>query len=151
MLPENFPCGGWCHQLLATSSAGGCLIVLVTDGDKISVWAQAKQTGKWQRRPRVVIETETILQFLDEAGGSRPPPSQWEVKHEIKLLWFAQRSGTVLIKVLINMSTVGYFWLNLQSMKIVRWFSDRGEEYPTGNMPYEMNLAAWVPTFSSTL
>ncbi|EMS67552.1 hypothetical protein TRIUR3_04486 [Triticum urartu] len=114
MLPENFPCGGWCHQLLATSSAGGCPIVLVTDGDKISVWAQAKQTGKWQRRPRM-------------------------------------RSGTVLIKVLINMSTVGYFWLNLQSMKIVRWFSDRGEEYPTGNMPYEMNLAAWVPTFSSTL
>ena len=148
---EIFPCCGWCHQLLATSSAGGCLIVLVTDGDKISVWAQAKQTGKWQRRPRVVIETETILQFLDEAGRSRPPPSQWEVKHEIKLLWFAQRSGTVLIKVLINMSTVGYFWLNLQSMKIVRWFSDRGEEYPTGNMPYEMNLAAWVPTFSSTL
>ncbi|KAM3317801.1 hypothetical protein ACQJBY_035488 [Aegilops geniculata] len=151
MLPENFPRGGWYHQLLATSSAGGCLIVLVTDGDKISAWAQSKQTGKWQRRPRVVIETETILRFLDEAGGSRPPPSQWEVKHEIKLLWFAERSGTVLIKVLINMSTVGYFWLNLQSMKIVRWFSDRGEEYPTGNMPYEMSLAAWVPTFSSTL
>lgn len=150
MLPESFSRRGWYHQLLATSSAGGCPIVLTADGDKISAWAQSKQTGKWQRRPRVVIETETILQFLDEAGGSRPPPSRWPVKHELKLLWFAERSGTVLIKVLINMSTVGYFWLNLQSMKIVRWFSDPGVEYPTGNMPYEMNLVAWVPTFSST-
>ncbi|KAE8772163.1 hypothetical protein D1007_55901 [Hordeum vulgare] len=150
-LPESFP-RSWCyHQLLATSSAGGCPIVLTADDDKISAWAQSKQTGQWKRQPQVVIETETILQFLQEAGGSRPPPSRWPVKYELKLLCFAERSGTVLIKVLNNMSPLGYFWLNLQSMKIIRWFSDRGLEYATGNIPYEMNLAAWIPTFSSTL
>jgi hypothetical protein len=143
-LPKVFPHHGEHQKLLATSSVGGDVLVLVAHDDKISAWAQSKHTAKWQQRPHVVIDmTETILRFLDKAGGSCIPPTK-PVK--FKLVWFAESSGIVLIN-----TCNGFFWLDLHSMKIVRWFSDHRVSYTTQNIPYEMSLTAWVPTFSSTL
>ncbi|XP_037455578.1 uncharacterized protein LOC119325960 [Triticum dicoccoides] len=141
-LPECFPRDGLHHQLLATPVAGGSPIVLTSDGDKIFAWAQSKQTTKWQQRPQVVIETEALLRFIDTAGRSRPPSRG----RGLNVLWFGERSGTVLIN-----SYWGFFWLDLQSMKIVRWFWDREIPSMGENIGYEMNLADWVPTFGSTL
>ncbi|XP_037449375.1 uncharacterized protein LOC119318928 [Triticum dicoccoides] len=140
-LPECFPRDWSHHRLLATPVAGGSPIVLTTDGDKIFAWAQSKQTAKWQERPQVVIETQAMLRFIDKAGGSRPPSTG----RGLNVLWFGERSGTVLIN-----SYWGFFWLDLRSMKIVRWFWDRDIPYIDENIGYEMNLADWVPTFSST-
>ncbi|KAM3317816.1 hypothetical protein ACQJBY_035493 [Aegilops geniculata] len=141
-LPECFPRDGSRHQLLATPVAGGSPIVLTADHGKILAWAQSKQTAKWQQRPQVVIETDAMLLFIDEAGGSRPPT----IGRCLDVLWFGERSGTVLIN-----SYWGFFWLDLQSMKIVRWFWDRKIPSVDENIGYEMNLADWVPEFSSTL
>ena len=87
--------------------------------------------------------TEIILWFLDKAGGSCIPPTK-PVK--FSLVCFAESSGIVLIT-----ACNGFFWLDLRSMKIVRWFSERRVLYTTQNIPYEMSLTAWVPTFNSTL
>ncbi|KAM3297341.1 hypothetical protein ACQJBY_039292 [Aegilops geniculata] len=141
-LPECFPRDGSHHQLLATQMAGGSPIVLTVDRDKILAWVQSKQAAKWQQRPQVVIETQAMLQFIDKAGGSRSPSRG----PYLNVLWFGERSGTVLIN-----SFWGFFWLDLQSMKIVRWFWDREIPYMDENIGYEMNLADWVPIFSSTL
>uniref|UniRef100_M8C2X0 DUF7595 domain-containing protein n=1 Tax=Aegilops tauschii TaxID=37682 RepID=M8C2X0_AEGTA len=82
LLPESLPHGRLSHKLLATSSAGGGLVVLVADGEKVSAWAQLKQTAKLQPRPRVVIETEAILQLLDEARREGPAGSMMAVVTE---------------------------------------------------------------------
>ncbi|XBH59686.1 hypothetical protein VPH35_114379 [Triticum aestivum] len=143
MLLESFPRSRWHNQILATLSAGGSPIMLVADGNKVLAWAQSKQTGKWQQRPHVVIETDAISRFLDNVDGESrrlPRPSQ------LDLVSFAERSGTVLIK-----SCSGFFWLDLQSMEIVRWFSDDACPDMVENIPYEINLADWVPTFNSSL
>ncbi|XBI42972.1 hypothetical protein VPH35_107804 [Triticum aestivum] len=109
-----------------------------------SAWAQSKHTGNWQQRPHVVINmTEKISRFVDKAGGSCISPTN---PVQFKLIWFAEKSGTVLID-----TCRGFFWLDLQSMEIVRWFLDHRIPYTTHNIPYEMSLTAWVPTFSSTL
>ncbi|VAI41911.1 unnamed protein product [Triticum turgidum subsp. durum] len=143
-LPKSFPHHGRHPKLLATSSMDGNVLLLVADGDKMSAWAQSKHTALWQQRPHVVINmTETILRFLDKVGGSCIPPTK---PVQFNLVWLAERSGTVLIN-----ACDGFFWLDLQSMEIVRWFSDRRVQYMTeNNIPYEMSLTAWVPTFSST-
>ncbi|KAF7087836.1 LOW QUALITY PROTEIN: hypothetical protein CFC21_090996 [Triticum aestivum] len=144
MLPKGFPHHER-HKLLATSSAGRDVLMLVAEEDKISAWAQSKHTGKWQQRPHVVINmTEKILRFLDKAGGSCIPPTN---PVQLKLIGFGETSGTVLID-----TCRGFFWLDLQSiMEIVRWFLDHRIPYTTHNIPYEMSLTAWVSTFNSTL
>ncbi|XBH75432.1 hypothetical protein VPH35_102191 [Triticum aestivum] len=143
-LPKGFAHNEEHQKLLATSSVSGDVLVLVAHDDKISAWAQSQHTAKWKQRPHVVINmTETILRFLDKAGGSCIPPTK-PVK--FNLVWFAQRSGIVLIN-----ACSGSFWLDLQSTEIVRWFSDNRVPYTTQNIPFEMSLTAWVPTFSSTL
>ncbi|OEL17018.1 hypothetical protein BAE44_0021962 [Dichanthelium oligosanthes] len=144
-LPESVPQShNWWHEpLLATSSAGGSPVVLFADGGKVLAWAQSKQTAKWKPQPQVVVETEAMLRFLDSAGGTKP--SVWTTS-ELDLVWFAERSGAVLIR----MSHDHFFWLDLQSMEIVRWFSDRRIMYGAQHCPYEMNLSDWVPTFSSS-
>ncbi|XBH75399.1 hypothetical protein VPH35_102160 [Triticum aestivum] len=144
MLPKGFPHHEQHQKLLATSSAGRDVLVLVAEEDKISAWAQSKHIGKWQQRPHVVINmTEKISRFLEKEGGSCIPPTN---PVQFKLIWFAEKSGTVLID-----TCRGFFWLDLQSMEIVRWFLDHRIPYTTHNIPYEMSLTAWVPTFSSTL
>ncbi|XP_044405425.1 uncharacterized protein [Triticum aestivum] len=144
MLPKGFPHHEQHQKLLATSSAGRDVLVLVAEEDKIAAWSQSKHTGKWQQRPHVVINmTEKISRFLEKAGGSCIPPTN---PVQFKLIWFAEKSGTVLID-----TCRGFFWLDLQSMEIVRWFLDHRIPYTTHNIPYEMSLTAWVPTFSSTL
>ncbi|KAI5022470.1 hypothetical protein ZWY2020_059200 [Hordeum vulgare] len=118
MLLESFPRSRWHNQVLATLSAGGSPIMLVAEGNKMLAWAQSKETGKWQQRPHVVFETDAISRFLDDKvdDESRPLPIPWP--SQLHLVSFAERSGTVLIKPDDN-----FFWLDLQSMEIVRWFS----------------------------
>ncbi|CAL5084555.1 unnamed protein product [Urochloa decumbens] len=147
-LPESVPhspYSWWLEPLLATSSAGGggSPVLLVADGNRVLCWAQAKQTAKWKPQPRVVVDTEAMLRFLDGAGGTRP--LAWSTP-QLELEWFAERSGAVLIR----MANHHFFWLDLQSMEIVRWFSDARIRYGSKHCPYEMSLSDWVPTFSST-
>ncbi|XP_044948958.1 uncharacterized protein LOC123398561 [Hordeum vulgare subsp. vulgare] len=143
MLLDSFPRSRWHNQILATLSAGGNPTMLVAEGNKMLAWAQSKQTGKWQQRPHVVFETDAISRFLDKVdGGIRPLP--WP--SQLHLVSFAKRSGTVLI-----MSVNCFFWLDLQSMKIVRWFSVHDGPDMVENIPYEINLTDWVPTFNSRL
>ncbi|RLN36257.1 hypothetical protein C2845_PM03G15460 [Panicum miliaceum] len=146
MLPDSVPHNqySWWHEpLLATSSAGGSPVVLAVYGNKILAWAQSKQTAKWKPQPQVVVEAEAMLWFLDGAGGTRP--SVW-TRLELQLEWFAERSGAVLIR----MSHEHFFWLDLQSMEIIRWFSDSKIGYGSQHWPYEMNLSDWVPTFNTS-
>ncbi|CAD6216775.1 unnamed protein product [Miscanthus lutarioriparius] len=100
--------------LLATATAGGSMMVLVADGDKISAWVQTatKPTAKWKPRPEVVVEYEALLRFRNVA---------WPGSFHVRLHWFDERSGFVLVYVGF---TYGYFWLDLRSKKIVRCFSD---------------------------
>ncbi|CAL5085284.1 unnamed protein product [Urochloa decumbens] len=150
-LPESVPISPyrWRHErLLAASSAGsgGSPVLLVADGNRVLCWAQAKQTAKWKPQPRVVVDTETMLRFLDGAGGTRPSTSMWSTTHQLELEWFAERSGAVLIR----MADYHFFWLDLQSMEIIRWYSDTRISYGSKHCPYEMSLSDWVPTFNST-
>lgn len=137
-----FPHVGRC--LLATSSAGGgSPIILVADDVEISTWVQIGQTMKWKKSPQPVIKNEAIIRFdgVDDESTRRRLANSKARPH---LQWFAERSGVVLIEV----SDFCYFWLDLQSKKIVRWFS--GSRYLTVRCPYEMDLSSWVPTFSTT-
>ncbi|PUZ73330.1 hypothetical protein GQ55_2G465900 [Panicum hallii var. hallii] len=110
--------------LLATTSAGGSPIVLVANDERISAWPQSTHTKIWKQRPWVVIAKEAILRFDDK------------------------RSGAVLFRI----SKCGFFWLDLQSMKIVRRFPNPRSERTKVPCSYEMCLSSWVPTFSrSTL
>lgn len=133
MLLESFPRSRWNNQIPATLSAGGSPIMLVADGNKVLAWAQSKQTGNWQQRPHVVTETDAIiLRCLDNVDSESiplPRPGQ------LDLVSFGERSGAVLIK-----SDSGFFWLDLQSMEIVRWFSNHGGPDMLENNPYEINL-----------
>ena len=137
MLPKSFPrpnavIGTQTHYLLATSvAAGEELPVLVADTVKISCWVQTKPTGKWERRPQVVVypHHEAMLRF----------------RAKLQLHWFAERSGLVLF----SCDGYGDFWLDHRSMKIVRWFP--GDPPGVTRFPYEMDLSSWVPTFTSSI
>ncbi|KAI4963540.1 hypothetical protein ZWY2020_011404 [Hordeum vulgare] len=143
MLPKSFGCTEWDSHLLATSSAGATLIVLVTDGLKI--WAWSKQTSKWQQRPEAVTDKDAISRFLDKEGRGNNQVIM-RGKGTLGLVCFAERSGIVLIT-----SGCTFFWLDLRSMEIVRCFSDSRLKDMDKNIPYEVNLTEWVPTFRSTL
>ncbi|KAK3125941.1 hypothetical protein QOZ80_7BG0611690 [Eleusine coracana subsp. coracana] len=128
------------RYLLATDSLCGNLIVLVSDHEKISMWVQSKHTKIWKDQPQVVIMNEDILRF-DNASDSLEGRPETVLAD---LVWFSETSGAVLLKICDC-----YFWLNLQSKKIVRQFSDRQVQYVY--CPYEMKLSSWVPTFSSRI
>ncbi|TVU39284.1 hypothetical protein EJB05_12695, partial [Eragrostis curvula] len=110
-LPESFPRDGrHLNCVMATTSVRGSLMVLVGDKDKVLAWVQSKQTLKWKQQ--ILVATETIQQLLiDNMGSNKPPPTQ------VNPMWFAARSGVVLVHIAYR----GRFWLDLQSMKIVRW------------------------------
>ncbi|RLN30987.1 hypothetical protein C2845_PM05G07930 [Panicum miliaceum] len=79
------------HILLATKPTGSNLCVLVADDDtKISIWSQSgRSPARWGERPEAVIKIDGMI--------------------KVRLEWFAERSGVVLI------SAAGsrYFWLDL--------------------------------------
>ncbi|KAK3151117.1 hypothetical protein QOZ80_3AG0241990 [Eleusine coracana subsp. coracana] len=126
-LPTKFPRAkssqqqqGYIRYLLATDSLCGNLIVLVADDEKISMWVQSKHTKIWKEQPHVVIKNEDILRF-DNVGNSLG--GRQKTVHA-ELLWFSETSGAVLLKI----RECGFFWLDLQSKKIVRWLSNRQQE-----------------------
>ncbi|CAN6206384.1 unnamed protein product [Urochloa humidicola] len=146
-LPASFPSVEDAGYLLATTSAGGNPAVLVADGERISAWEQSKHTKMWKQRPEVVIENEAILGFHNVAEWVEDDfRRRWTKFHHAKLVWFAERSGMVLIRI----STYGLLWLDLRSKKIVRGFSDPRIQYSTTYCPYEVDFKSWVPTFDST-
>ncbi|RLM86316.1 hypothetical protein C2845_PM04G33260 [Panicum miliaceum] len=143
-LPVSFPCPA-AHEwgidyLLATTAAGGEVMVLVADGwnKNISAWVQTKPTAKWTQRPQVVVENEAMLRFRN---------MRWSGTFHVKLHWFAERSGLVLL----SSNGYGEFWLDLRSMEIVRWCPGSPDQHGAGSLPYEMDLSSWVPTFSGTI
>ncbi|CAN6185675.1 unnamed protein product [Urochloa humidicola] len=117
-------------------------MVLVADGNKnnISAWAQmTKPMAKWKQRPQVAMESEAMLRFSN---------ARWSGTFHVHLHWFAERSGLVLF----SCGTYGEFLMDLRSMEIVRWFPSSPALYrSTECLPYEMDLASWVPTFSSRI
>ncbi|TVU37375.1 hypothetical protein EJB05_10686, partial [Eragrostis curvula] len=141
-LPASFPNTIRHSYLLVTmAAAGGTPVMLVADHDKITAWAQAKRTAKWAKEPQVVAECEAILRLLQYQDGWRQSILADQNLH-VHLMWFAQRSGIVLVTI----DARGSFWLDLRSMKIVRSSRTLNGD---ANYPYEMDLASWVPTFSS--
>ncbi|CAN6200162.1 unnamed protein product [Urochloa humidicola] len=96
----------------------------------------------------MVIENEAILGFDNVAEWVEDDWRRRLTKfHHAKLVWFAERSGVVLIRI----STYGLLWLDLHSKKIIRCFSDpRIGYYSTTYCPYEVDFKSWVPTFNST-
>ncbi|KAL6657125.1 hypothetical protein ACP70R_004905 [Stipagrostis hirtigluma subsp. patula] len=146
-LPASFPDpdrASWPNRRLLAVSADGNLLVLVADEEKISAWEQSRHTAIWRPRPWVVIENEEITRFNNVVGlierRSMSPVT-------IQLEWFAERSGAVLISTY----DYGFFWLDLHSMKIVRWFLDPKITSETVHCPVEWDLSSWVPGFSCTL
>ncbi|TVU37382.1 hypothetical protein EJB05_10693, partial [Eragrostis curvula] len=146
-LPTIFPHinkpGRNISYLLATNSACGSPIVLVADEEKISIWVQSKHTKRWKDQPQVVIKNEEIPRFNNVGDLLEDRPGT----DHVHLEWFAERSGAVLIYFPYRC----FFWLDLQSKKIVRWYPDGEDEYNTVYCPYEMDLSSWVPTFTSRL
>jgi hypothetical protein len=144
-LPASFPRPNNDYRmsidyLLATVTAGGSLMVLVADREKISAWVQnaTKPTAKWKPRPEVVLEYEAFLRFRSIA---------WSGTFLVRLHWFAERSGFLLVNAGVQ---YGFFLLDLRSKKIVQWFSGRRlNSFHTVLVPYEMDLSSWVPTFTS--
>ncbi|KAL6657129.1 hypothetical protein ACP70R_004909 [Stipagrostis hirtigluma subsp. patula] len=143
-LPASFPGETWASRLLAMSSDGN-LMVLVMDGKKISAWEQSKHTLIWKKQPWVVIEVEEILRFNNVVGLIEKQPYS---PLGVRLIWFAERSGAVLIGTGYH----GFFWLDLQSKKIVRWLDPQTtSKFYATYCPIETDLSSWVPTFSSTI
>ncbi|CAL5085278.1 unnamed protein product [Urochloa decumbens] len=143
-LPESYPYkGGWTRHLLATVEAGGRPAVLVADGNKILAWTQSKHTASWNRQPQVVIEYEEMSRFIGDPGEESRLVQLWKGRQKVSLVWFAE---------LIRMYDDYLFWLDLQSMEIVRWSSDPQIcRNKTTYCPCEMDLATWIPTFSSSM
>lgn len=96
--------------------AGGSPVVLAVYGEEIYAWTQSKHTAaSWSPQPQVVIEHEAIIsRFLADDDDDLGETEQ------ASLVWFAERSGIVLIQMDDN----HFFWLDLQSKQIVRWSSD---------------------------
>ncbi|CAL5085279.1 unnamed protein product [Urochloa decumbens] len=152
-LPGSYPYNSKrkTQHLLATMEAGGSPAVLVADGDKISAWIQSKHTARWNQKPQVVIKYEEISRFIGDPDEESRLAQVWvwrTQEHKVSLVWFAERSGIVLIRMYDDY----LFWLDLQSMKILRCSSDpRICRNKFMYRPCEMDLTTWVPTFSSSL
>nr|CAB3452473.1 unnamed protein product [Digitaria exilis] len=75
-LPESVPHTQqrWWHglPLMATSLLGGSPVVLVTEEDN---WTRywSRRTVKWNPWPEVVVDTDVMVLFVDDASGTRPP------------------------------------------------------------------------------
>ncbi|OEL26349.1 hypothetical protein BAE44_0012632 [Dichanthelium oligosanthes] len=133
-LPSSFPCCQPDQVLLATSTAGSSPIVLVADINKICAWSRSQCTGKWKKRPQVVIRNQAIID------------TSQRMLENVQLKWFGERSGVVLI----HMPDRGDFcWLDLRTKEIIRSSAGRTPDIEY-YFPYEMNLSAWVPTFGKT-
>ena len=145
-LPERFPNnGGWRTHLLATMEAGGSPAVLVADKERISAWTQSKHSARWNHHPQVVIECKAIAGFLGNVAGER----MWRQIQQVNLVWFAERSGIVLIKV-HDYYDYCFCWLDLQTKQIVNCSSDPYIRYKDVHCPCEMDLSTWVPGFGAT-
>ncbi|KAL6905900.1 hypothetical protein ACP4OV_003501 [Aristida adscensionis] len=122
------------HLLLAAMSpaVASHLCVLVADGEKVSAWVQREpNSSAWKRQ--TVIENEAMARFSNRTGLQTPA-----MPGAVRLEWFAERSGTVII----DAPCCGVLELDLRSKEIIRSFSDRWSIM----CPYEMDLSSWVPT-----
>jgi len=146
-LPESFPYESrWnLRRLMATMEAGGSPAVLVADKERISAWTQSKHSARWNHHPQVVIECKAIAGFLGNVAGER----MWRQIQQVNLVWFAERSGIVLIKV-HDYYDYCFCWLDLQTKQIVNCSSDPYIRYKDVHCPCEMDLSTWVPSFGAT-
>ncbi|KAK3127947.1 hypothetical protein QOZ80_7AG0580510 [Eleusine coracana subsp. coracana] len=133
-------------------------------------WLCLTDAGSYVIKPHVKSAQVTMISELPETF----PCDRWQIQHllattspggnpvvlvnddgkvsaceyyKVRLHWFAERSGVVLVEI----EHCGFFWVELRSMEIVRWFWDPLIEYATVCCPYEIDLSSWVPTFSSTI
>ncbi|KAF8726395.1 hypothetical protein HU200_019859 [Digitaria exilis] len=125
--------------LLAATAAGRPVVVLVANHGRISAWTMSEDGKGWADQPQVVIENEAMTRF----GNVHESSSDLGM---VQLEWFAERSGVVQVTT----KSCGFFWLHLQSRKIIRHFFP-GSLY-TRSCPYEIDLSSWVPnlTFNKT-
>ncbi|CAL4903678.1 unnamed protein product [Urochloa decumbens] len=143
------------QQILLAATAGGSPVVLVANLGMISAWTMsnhtaswreqphesawpshrttsaAERTASWTDQPHVVVEYEAIRSFGNVQGSLGM----------VQLEWFAERSGIVQLST----KRCGFFWLHLQSRKIIRHFP--GSLY-TRSCPYE-TVSSWVPTLGT--
>ncbi|KAF8658219.1 hypothetical protein HU200_059441 [Digitaria exilis] len=84
-------------------------VVLVADVLKISVWSRSEGTGKWRRRPQMVMSYAAITgrsrRVVDDLDGN------------VELRWFGTRSGAVLIRV---PSRGEFWWLDLRTKEVIK-------------------------------
>ncbi|CAN6330873.1 unnamed protein product [Urochloa humidicola] len=113
--------------LLATAWVAGSPVVLVANRGRISAWTMMSgghTAAKWTDQPRVVFDNEADI---ERATDDEPPMGT-----RVRLEWFAERSGVVLL----SMPHRGFFWLDLQSGKIIRHYS---RSFGPVTCPYEMD------------
>ncbi|CAN6353223.1 unnamed protein product [Urochloa humidicola] len=107
--------------LLATSPAGRSLTVLVASNDVIYAWSQSERT------------------LIKDFGAMN-----LSLGKRVRLEWFAERSGVVLLVAPDSSST---FLLDLQSKDIIK-SSSSSTILSGGTFPYEMDASSWAPTFT---
>ena len=91
-----------------------------------------------------LIDKEAILRFDDGERLVERSARTTAQQVGMELDSFAERSGAVVIRI----PRRGFFWLDLQSKKIVRRFPNARCERKKVLCSYEMCLSSWVPTFS---
>ncbi|KAK3136382.1 hypothetical protein QOZ80_5BG0433150 [Eleusine coracana subsp. coracana] len=134
--------------LLATETVAGSPVVLLAHKDKVCRWVlSSKLTNKCKKQPEVVIENEAILSFARARGLIK------ESLGRVRLEWFAERSGVVLIST----PCCGFFWLDIRSKEILGWYkgswtvgSKSWSMDCNANCPYEIDLSSWVPSLYKT-
>ncbi|KAF8658221.1 hypothetical protein HU200_059443 [Digitaria exilis] len=136
-LPSSFDreceylCSRTQHILLAATAAR-IPVVLVAGRRGISAWNMSEDAASWTDQPHVVIDYEAMERFGNVQGRGLGM---------VQLDWFAERSGVVQVTT----KRCGFFWLHLQSRKIIRHFP--GSLY-TRSCPYEIDLSTWVPNLT---
>ncbi|CAN6353224.1 unnamed protein product [Urochloa humidicola] len=140
------------QQMLLAAGARGSPVVLLANDGRISAWTMldhtaswtdkphisywtmsetvSERTARWKDQPDVVVEYEAIRKFANVQDSLGV----------VQLEWFAEMSGIVQLST----KRCGFFWLDLQSRKIIRHFP--GSLY-TRSCPYD-DLSSWVPTLT---